>query len=360
MSDNVYYQLREILDKMPNGFPATSDGLEIRILKKIFTEEEAGIAALLKMKYETAEAVAARTGRDTGHMKNILAKMADQGQIFGVKIGEMIIYKLAPFVFGIFEFQINRIDRELAEMVHEYFYRDFGKEFYGNKPALMKVVPIEKEIPHDSVVNTYESVTGLIESAKSWAVGECICKKEMGILGDECTRPTEVCMAIAPLDHYFDNYFWGRPISKEEAFRVVKMAEDAGLVHMTSNYREGHIYICNCCSCCCNILRGLNELNQPDVIARSNYRALVDEATCTGCGVCLDRCQARAIDMDGVAAVNERCIGCGLCASGCPSTSITMVRRDESEIEYVPRDDKDWNRKRAKSRGREDYKELLK
>jgi electron transport complex protein RnfB len=129
---------------------------------------------------------------------------------------------------------------------------------------------------------------------------------------------------------------------------------------MTSNYREGHIYICNCCSCCCNILRGLNELNQPDVIARSNYRALVDEATCTGCGVCLDRCQARAIDMDGVAAVNERCIGCGLCASGCPSTSITMVRRDESEIEYVPRDDKDWNRKRAKSRGREDYKELLK
>jgi hypothetical protein len=78
MSDNVYCQLRETLDKMPNGFPATSDGLEIRILKKIFTEEEAGIAALLKMKYENAKAVAVRTGRDSGYMKNMLAKMADQ------------------------------------------------------------------------------------------------------------------------------------------------------------------------------------------------------------------------------------------------------------------------------------------
>lgn len=360
MTDDIYRKLARILDSMPNGFPPTDDSLEIRILKKIYTPEEADITTKLKMKFETPEAIASRTGLDAGYLREMLQKMANQGQIYGVTIGDAKIYKLAPFVFGIYEWQLNRLDRELSEMVEDYFKRDLGPEFFDNKPALMKVIPIEKEIPAGSTIEPYESAATLIEGAKSWAVGECICKKERGLMGHPCSKPTEVCMALAPLEHYFDDYFWGRPITRDEALGILKMAEEEGLVHMTSNVRNGHIYICNCCECCCGILRGMNELGHPEVLARSNYRAVVDPDLCTACGACLDRCQVRAIDIDSVAAVNDRCIGCGLCVSACPVEALAMVRRDDSEIEDVPVDDKDWNIKRARSRGRDDYRELLK
>jgi electron transport complex protein RnfB len=360
MADEAYYKLRDMLDSMPNGFPATKDGLEIRILKKIFAPEEAEIATRLKMKYETADAVALRTGMDAPYLKTMLPKMANQGQIFGVTIGDAKIYKLIPFVFGIYEWQLPRLDRELAELVELYFEREFGEAFHGHGPSIGKVVPVEAEIPHGSAVEPYESLTALINSAKSWAVADCICKKEKELLGHRCGKPMEVCIGIAPLENFFDTFFWGRPISKDEALAVLKEAEDAGLVHMTTNQKQGQIFICNCCGCCCGVLRGINEMGKLHAMAHSNYRAVVDADACTGCGVCLDRCQVRAIDMNGVASVNERCIGCGLCVSACPAESVKLARRDRDEIEYVPDDEKDWIRKRAESRGRDDYRDLLK
>ena len=36
ISDHVYEQLADALDRLPNGFPRTPTGVEIRILKKIF------------------------------------------------------------------------------------------------------------------------------------------------------------------------------------------------------------------------------------------------------------------------------------------------------------------------------------
>jgi ferredoxin len=359
MADTVYHELRELLDKIPNGFPATADGLEIRILKKIFTEEEAKIATRMKMKFETAEAMAERTGMDTVYLKKKLDEMKNKGQILGVTIEKTTIYKLVPFAFGIFEFQLNRMDRELAELLHQYTTSDVNKEFHSTLPSLMKVIPVEKEIPHDSVIQPYESATKVIEGAKSWAVADCICKKEQQLLGKRCEYPLEVCLAIAPLENFFDNFSWGRPISKDEALKILNAAEEAGLVHLTSNVQEGHIYICNCCSCCCGMLRGITEFGIPEAVAHSNYRAVVDVDNCTSCGACQQRCHVRAIDMVDTAAVNGQCIGCGLCVSSCPVEAIKMVRRDEADILYVSADEKEWMKKRAESRGRLDYKELL-
>jgi Na+-translocating ferredoxin:NAD+ oxidoreductase subunit B len=357
--DKVYYDLRETLDKMPNGFPAEEDGLEIKILKKIFTAEEAGIAIKMKMKFETADAMAARTGLDAEYLTKKLAEMAGKGQISGVKLENVIIYKLLPFVFGIYEFQIKRMDRELVEMVDRYMSGKFGRQFAATAPALMKVVPVEQEIPHGSVVEPYESVSRLIESAKSWAVEECICKKDKRMLGKGCDYPIEVCIAIAPLENFFDDFFWGRPITKSEALKVLKTAEDAGLVHLTSNMKEGQIYICNCCGCCCGMLRGINELGIPDAVSHSNYRAVVDESSCTSCGACLDRCQVRAIEMNETASVKDLCIGCGLCVSACPVEAIKLIARAEHDKTPVPADEKEWVKRRAESRGRSDYKDLL-
>lgn len=361
MSATVYHKLRDLLDTIPNGYPSTEDGLELKILEKIFTEEEAAITLQLKLDWETPDAIAERTGMDADYLKEKLADMQARGEIFGAKIGPVSLYKLLPFVFGIYEMQLNRLDRELVDMCEVYMSTAFGEEFYSHTPSLLKVVPIEEEIPRGSEIESYESITSLIENAKAWGVGNCVCKSEKEILGEPCSKPKEVCMSIAPIENYFDDYFWGRPITKDEAFKILKQAEEAGLVHMTNNYKEGHFAICNCCSCCCGILRGMNELKKPDATANSNYVAAVDEDLCTACGICLERCQVHAINIEDFAAINERCIGCGLCVTTCPTEAIALVRRKDEDITEVPKNEKDWMAKREDARkGTQEYRNLFK
>jgi Na+-translocating ferredoxin:NAD+ oxidoreductase subunit B len=358
MNDQVYYRLREVLDTIPNGFPATESGVEIKLLKKIFTGEEAELAMKLKLNFESVEDIAKRTGLDRDYLGRMLREMNRKGQVFGINFGGTAVYKLLPFVFGIYEFQLPRIDREFTELFEQYTEEAFGKEFFSRTPALMKVVPIGVEVTPDTTIEPYESVAKLIEGAKSWMVNECICKKEKALMGHRCDRPIEVCLAFAPVEHVFDKVKTGRAITREEAYRILKQSEEAGLVHMTSNTATGHIYICNCCKCCCLPLGSFTRISM-NATARSNYVAVVDRDRCTACGICVDRCQVDAIEVGDHAIIGE-CIGCGLCSTTCPAEAITMVRRDPGKQPSVPKTELDWFEERARSRGKGDgYKRML-
>lgn len=358
MSEKVYADLRKLLDTLPNGFPASGSGVEMRILQKVFTEEEAGLFQKLKLNFETTEQIAERTGLELEYLKNILPIMADKGQLFGIHLGMVSMYKLLPFVFGIFEFQLNRLDREFVDLFEEYTDTVFGKEFYSHTPALMKVVPIGIDLHDSSAIEPYESVAQLIENARSWAVQDCICKKSRALEGHRCDKPMEVCLAFAPIENAFDNARGQRTLTKEQAYEILRMSEEAGLVHMTSNTKSGHFYVCNCCKCCCHPLRQYN-LNRKNAAAKSNYIAVVDRDLCIACGTCRDRCQADAIEIGDSAVIGD-CIGCGLCATTCPSGSISMVRREGPDALHVPDDELKWFEERAKSRGIGDgYRVLL-
>ncbi len=358
MGNDAYQTLREVLNTIPNGFPSTASGIEMRLLKKIFTEDEADLAVKVKLHFEPVADIAARTGLDPGYLEKKLTEMSFKGQLFRIKLGETSYYKLMPFVFGIYEFQMPRIDREFAELFDQYNAEAFGKEFFTHTPALMKVIPIGTELEPGSNVEPYESVAKLIEGGRSWAVSDCICKKERALLGHRCDRPMEVCMAIAPIEHAFDKWRSGRAITKEEAYKILKLAEDSGLVHMTSNTATGHIFICNCCSCCCLPLRSYRLVSR-NATARSNYLAAVDGDACTGCGLCVDRCQVGAVTVEDRAVIGD-CIGCGLCATTCPAGAIRMVRKDEADRPSVPANEHEWFRQRAESRGiGDDYKKYL-
>ncbi len=360
MAKEVYYKLREILDTIPNGYPSSPDGLEIKILEKIFTEEEADLTTKLKLNWETPEAIAERTGLDRNYLAEKLLEMHEKGQIWGVKLGAVMLYKLLPFVFGIYEFQNKRMDEEFVRMSEEYMHNVFGRDYFTKKPALLKVIPIEKEIPNPSQIEPYESISGIIEGAKAWGVTDCICKKEKKMLGEGCDHPQEVCIAVAPIENYFEGHFLSRPITKEEAFRILDAAEQSGLVHMVNNQKTGHMVICNCCGCCCGLMRAMNELGYREALASSNFEAVVDHDLCTACGICLDRCQVRAIELDSTATVNERCIGCGLCVTDCPVEAIKLRRRDQKDFEHVPQDEKEWMKLRNIARNRGDeHKKLL-
>ncbi len=359
MANSVFERLQDVLDTIPNGFPKSREGLDIQILKKIFTEEEASIASDLKMNWETPETIAARTGRDKDILKEKLRKMHQRGEIFGAKINEVEIYKLMPYVYGIYEFQIKRMDREFAELNERYSKEVFAKDFFSQNPPMMKVIPIEKTIPSHSVVKTYESVKEIITNAKDWAVDECICKKEKGLLGHECSFPKEVCLGFAPIEDYFKTSNWGKQISRDEAYAVLDMSEKAGLVHLTSNIQKGHIYICNCCSCCCGVLRAANLMGVKQSVAHSDYVAVVDVDKCIACGNCEERCHVDGIKVGTYAEVNEKCIGCSLCVTTCPEEAVTIQLRDDNDILEVPANEKDWIKKRGISSGRTSYKEKL-
>jgi ferredoxin len=354
MSDEIYRRLAKVLDTLPNGFPATASGVELRILKKIFSPEDAELFCDLRLAYETAGQIAQRTGRDLAGLDARLQAMSKNGQLMGLDFGGTWVYKMLPWVFGIYEFQLERLDRELCELVEEYAHT-FGPQFFSGKPQLMQVVPVEREIAGTHEALPYEHVSNIIEKSKSFRVTDCICKKEKKLLDKPCRRTMQVCMSFAPVPGIFESGRWpGRVISKEEAYRVLARAEEEALVHLTWNMQDGLFFICNCCGCCCGVLRGINEMGLPaGEVVSSHYYAAIDPEVCAACGTCAtERCQVNAIEEgDAYRVVKEKCIGCGLCVSTCPQEAIKLVRKDEKECVAPPQNEAAWFEERGQNRG---------
>jgi electron transport complex protein RnfB len=353
LMNDVYKNLAKKLDGLPNGFPATESGVELRILKKIFAPEEAEMALKIRPLPETAEAIAERLGKPLAEMDAILEDMVKKGQIGSARIKGQQVYMFAPFVVGIFEFQLDRLDKELADLIEEYA-PSLMPVLGQVPPALMRVVPVNIQIDAQHQVHVYEDMRQILEKAKSFQLSECICRKEKALHGQPCKHPTEVCLAFANSEGAFDNSHRGKVITKHEALDVMAKAEESGLVHATYNVQSGQMFVCNCCSCCCGILRGMKNFNAPHLMAKSNYTASIDPDTCAACGTCADeRCPMQAIVEDeGVYKVQpERCIGCGVCASTCPTDSITLVRKPDSQQDAPPKNVVDWYMTRAENRG---------
>jgi NAD-dependent dihydropyrimidine dehydrogenase PreA subunit len=354
VNEDIYFKLAKVLDTLPNGFPAEKDGLEIKILKKIFTPEQAELFCNLRLTFETAEQIAHRSGLPLAGLEDKLKEMGKKGQLFSIAMGDTRFFKMLPWVFGIYEFQLHRMDTEFARL-NEAYSPIYGRQFFSKTPQLMQTLAIEKSIPVHQEALPYEKVSTIIESGQSFLANDCVCKKERGLLGHPCNRSTQVCLAIAPVPGIFDKSPFGRVITKDEAYLLLNKAEEEGLVHLTGNVQFGHYYICNCCNCCCGVLRAINELEIPaSLVINSHYYAEIDPETCIACGTCSDeRCQVGAIDKDEETyrIVPERCIGCGLCINTCPTESIRLVHKDSENVSAPPVSENDWFDERGRSRG---------
>lgn len=350
---NPYEQLAAVLDTIPNGYPAVEDDSHLRVLEWIFTPEEAELASKLKLSAETAEEVAQRLNRSKDEIKSLLDTMLEKGHLnsWMSKSAGARKYGLMPFVVGIYEEQVERMDEELAQLFEKYLQG--VKKMSTIEPTIFQVLPVNKSISTELEIHPYQKAEHLIESASSWGVRECICKKQKDLIGEPCSYPTTVCLAFAPIKNYFDDSDITKPITKEESLRFLKEAEDSGLVHCTYNVQAGHTYICNCCTCCCGVLRGVENLDTPREYIKTDFVMKVDSEFCTGCGTCLDRCQFNALSIpEDVCVVDpERCIGCGVCAIVCPETAMEIVKSETSEKPPTPENQMDWMTQRAMDRG---------
>jgi Na+-translocating ferredoxin:NAD+ oxidoreductase RNF subunit RnfB len=138
-------------------------------------------------------------------------------------------------------------------------------------------------------------------------------------------------------DYYID-LGMGRQLSQEEAFDIMEMAEEAGLVHQFADSLNPGA-ICNCCPDCCGDLRMLKLIPNAADFAISNHFSQVDPDLCNGCETCVDRCTMDAISLgeDQVANINpDRCIGCGLCVKACLTGALMLVSKPEEARREPP------------------------
>ncbi|MHA1912939.1 MAG: indolepyruvate ferredoxin oxidoreductase subunit alpha [Promethearchaeota archaeon] len=343
MDDNeIYRELQKHLDKMPVGFPATDSGIEIRVLKHLFTPEEAKIASYLNFQQEPLKKIHKKLKHISSiNLEKALDDMYFKGLINrGKRIegdSEVKYYGNAFFLIGFFEYQVNRLTKEFIDDAEQYLKEAFwSKEFNKPKIPQLRTIPVEESIELEKSVSSYDEIRSLIEnSGGPIAVAECICRKKNDLFGESCekTKLREACFTFRGAAESYIEKGVAREISKEEAYIIIKKAEDDGLVLQPGNSLRP-MALCTCCGCCCEVLTNQKRFPEPVQFFATNYFAAVDSDKCIGCGICGERCNMDAVHVeDALASVDKsRCIGCGVCIPTCTSEAIGLIKKVKETI----------------------------
>lgn len=347
-TDDVYEELRRQIDKMPVGMPSTTSGVEIRILKHLFTPDEAKIALHLNIFLEPLERIYRRVKQRNpsitlNDVEETLDRLVMNGSILADEQNGVTRYSYAPFVVGMYEFQVDRMTRDFYEAVDEYTRNEFREEYTRTGIPQLRIIPIEQSITITHHVATYDDMRKTIKTTHGqFGIANCICRQGKDLIDHPCqvTELRETCILFPPMSIYYHKIGRGRLITKETALNRLHQAEEAGLVIQPSNAQQPQ-YLCCCCGDCCAILVSTKIDAQPAALFATNYYAEVDPASCLGCGICTQRCQMNAPSLvETTTSIDlTRCIGCGLCVPTCPSAAITLHRKDHEIVPPQTADD---------------------
>jgi len=330
---DIYRQLQKKLDQFSVGFPETESGVEIKILRKLFSEEDAQVFLKISFMLESSSDIAAKIGLSEAAASEKLEDMAGRGLLFRMRRDGKTYYSAIPFVHGLFEFQVQRLDQEMATLSYQLIQEKMGDNLRENASNFLRVVPVNQAVDATLNIASYEDAAQILRSRHPIVVADCICRKTKGLVDGDCGRRLEACFMFGTMAEYYRDHGLGREIGVDEALKIVKECQDAGLVTQpASSVNPGGM--CNCCGDCCGVLASLNEHPRPADAVFSNYFAHIDPDTCSGCEECLERCQMNAIRMNdaGQAEIDlGRCIGCGLCVTTCSTESIRLKPKDDKE-----------------------------
>jgi Na+-translocating ferredoxin:NAD+ oxidoreductase subunit B len=337
---DVYRRLQERLDELPVGYPATESGVELRILKRLFTPEEAEVALSLNAVPETAEKIRRRLpGRSVEELGRMLDRMVEKGAIFGgraLERGGARRYSRAPLVIGMYEAQVDRLTKELQQDFEQYAREGFARTLLGAKTKQMRTVPVNARFVPDRLVGRYDDARKMIEEGQGpWAARNCVCRQGQDLLGEPCrqTSSRRVCLTIGGAARAAVASGDGRALTREQTLALMDQAERDGMVLQPSNARDP-VFICFCCGCCCGMLRAAKQFPSPAEYLQSNYHAVVDAGLCSECGTCHERCPMGALHSgDGATTVDlDRCIGCGVCVPTCPTDAVRLRAKPRETV----------------------------
>jgi NAD-dependent dihydropyrimidine dehydrogenase PreA subunit len=169
------------------------------------------------------------------------------------------------------------------------------------------------------------------------------------------------CLHFDGLAHYMVDNGLARKITREETKQILRNSMEQGLMLTIANLQQGQDTLCSCCGDCCTWIEGLTKMRHLNAFSNSNYIAYSNSETCSGCGLCVKRCQMDAIKLQDMPAARGRatvtreadgkerklvnktgkialvdvnmCVGCGICAYKCPTRSLTLKR---NAVEHAP------------------------
>lgn len=318
-----------------------------QILGYLFSEEEALVASRFPLQEATIGELCRATGVEQKKLLILLESMAEKGLVMDLQYGKTTYYMLMPGLIGFFEFTFmkQRADlpvAELARLMTEYLYDDpeqgQAKEFFGSPTQLTRTLAYEEYIPVSSVVTPYESARAIIQNASFGAVGQCYCRHKKNHLGENCKKdaPTEgICISLGKAAEFMTRRGFAEKRSKEELLQIIDLAREHNLTHITDNIRHKPSFICNCCSCCCELLGGVLQ-GYTNGIAKAGFTLEVNRESCLGCGKCAKTCNVEALELSGPVREKTRtllingdiCLGCGACISACQTESLNLTPVD--------------------------------
>lgn len=288
-----------------NAIKATDP--EYLILEPVVTDEMAEVALCMKIRQKTtAKELAPLCGKSLEETERILYELADAGVCFVNKIDGVDKFWFDTWVPGIMEMMVNNrknVEKypQIAE-AFEAYGRVRGPRSAGAFPVgvgLMRVIPIEKAIDGETRRASYEEVSKYLNDNTIFSVSDCACRVSRRVMGEGCGHlAEEMCIQMGHAAEYYIRTGRGREITREEAFEIIKKAEENGLMHQIPNLDgSGKTHaICNCCGCSCLSIRTAGMFKNSDML-RSNYVSSVDKDKCVACGECVTVCPVNALKL---------------------------------------------------------------
>jgi Fe-S-cluster-containing dehydrogenase component len=310
--------------------------VELRILQRFFTPEEAKLALHVTLIPEEPRIIARRAKISLSEADTRLEKMSVKGLIYRiVSDSRPTKYMSNQMVIGIWEFHVNDLDPQLIADMNEYA-PVLMKEAW--KVPQLRTIPVNQSISAKTKITTYEIAEELVHKHKKIAVAPCICRREKTMINEGCHAPEETCLVFGQAADYYLGNGLGRRIDHKEAIQILNNADNAGLVLQPSNSQKA-ANICCCCGGCCGVLRNIKKYPKPVELVASPFHVATNPDSCDGCSICIDRCPMDALTIENFKSVVDldRCIGCGLCVTTCPTESLQLVRKPEEEQPVVPK-----------------------
>lgn len=335
--DEVYRTLQKYLDSLPIDYPETESGVEIRILKHLFTPQEAEIALNLKLIPQEPKAMFRpfkKKGWTLEQFSETLLTLAKKGSINWIRRRDGTnYYSIAFLMVGFYDYQIDKLTKDFSEDIDQYMDEGFIPAMLENGILQMRTVPIEKSVSLEYNISNFDEIKTIIDNVeKTLYLSPCICRQSKDVQGNGCDHPKETCISIGVSPRIFLEQ--GREITKDEALKVLRMAQDSGMVICPTNTQKPFV-ICCCCGCSCVFLTNLKKYANPAQYVNSNYFVEIDKDLCSGCANCITDCpmDANKINEKGISEVDlGYCIGCGVCLPNCPSLARNLVKKSSESI----------------------------
>jgi Na+-translocating ferredoxin:NAD+ oxidoreductase subunit B len=348
--DKLYRDLQVHLDKQTIGFPATSSGSDIVLLKQMFTPAQAEVVMMLTYRFEPLVQIQERAkaaGKSVDQAEHFLDETAAKGLIGFRKRDGKKLYATLPYIVGMLEAAAFNATPEMISAITKY--NEDGliiRDFINTKIPQMRTIPVQKSITPKHHIGNYDEIRKIIESTDGpIVIAECVCRKNAEKRGEPCkqTSRKETCMAFHEVArNMLESKKMGRQISKEEALDIMRQNQEEGLVLQPTNSQTPEA-VCSCCGCCCGLLKLHKFIPNPVSHWATNYFAEVNPDLCTECGLCEEKCQADAIKLDDEKKApvvdRTRCLGCGLCVAACPAEALELRNKETETIPPFTREE---------------------